>query len=55
MKLEGDLGPCELLFVSEKNIAQVVARTCPGKVLVDRDQFTSLALAMLEIVEAASK
>lgn len=45
---------CELLFVSKKNIAQVVARVAPNLVLVDRTEFAGVAEAMLVLVERAA-
>lgn len=56
MKMEsGDPGPCSLLFVSERNLPDVVARTAPHMILVNRDEFTRIATAMLAIVESVAK
>lgn len=56
MSLKDELvGRCELLFVSPENLSDVVARIAPGKILVDRETFIGLAVAMLDVVEKAAR
>lgn len=47
----GDQGPCQLLFVSRVNLAEVVQRVAPDLCLVPRDRFTAIAADMLGVVE----
>jgi hypothetical protein len=51
----GDMGPCKLLFVGRNNLARVVQDIAPDMVLVDRQTFESIAIAMLTVVEKVAQ
>lgn len=55
MDVKTDEGPCKLLFVSRRNLPQIVAMLAPDLLLVDRARFTEIATSMLDLVDAVAK
>lgn len=49
--MEGDQGPCQLLFVSRRNLAEIVQRIAPDLVLIPKEKFNQVAAQFLGIIE----